>query len=730
MIDLRPLYAPRSIAVVGASPRSDLARTVRDNLVRMGSPARCHFVNPNHAEVDGSPCFPSLAALPERPDSVVLAVNPLRATAFAREAAEAGVPALVIPGGGVVEGGEAAALMQREVAAICAANGVALLGPNCMGMVDLTTNVATYIGEVQPHLRRGHVAAILQSGSVADACIHHGRRVGWSRIVSIGAEGVLDLCDHLAWSLDDPETHAVVLFLEGFRRPERFLALADRALAMGKPILAVKVGRSRQSRAAAVAHTGNLAGDDRVADAALEAAGVVRCADLDELLEAAELHAGADRLGRRVGAGRTGVVTVSTGEASLVADLAPAAGVELAPVPAAARATILRDLPTMGHVDNPLDPWGAADAPDAYRAAFEAFAASSAFDVLVAVHDSPYADQAGVVEVATTVTRALLDAASARPGVLPVYLSLTSGEPSLAIQAMLDDAGGVPLLRGATEALRAIAGRARWEAWRARRLAEGPWRATWPALSEDRTPWGIEAHDREGAASRLEDDPTPVTLPERESLDLAASAGIPVTPYRAVALDADAAIGAARELGGGPVAIKLDAVGMAHKSDSGGVCLGVAGGDEIRVAVAGLAEAAARARAAGAQVRGLVVQPMAGPGVEIIVGAYRDDVFGPAVIVGLGGVLAEAFDDVAVLLAPSAPAAVHSAIARLRASALLREGRGRPAADLEALVAIVVAVSRLVADRPDIAALDLNPVVVGPTGAVVVDALAVVWPAR
>ena len=362
-IDLRPLFAPRSIAVLGASPRNTIGLTLRDNLQRMGSDTACWFVNPKYDEIHGDKAYPSLQALPERPDTVILAVNPLRATRFAQEAADAGVPSLVIPGGGVVEGGEAAATMQREVRDIAIRHGIALLGPNCMGMVDWTTNTTTYIGDVNPWLPRGHIAGLAQSGSVTDAFIHSpGTRIGYSRIVSVGAEVVLDLCDYLAYCLDDPETHAVMLFVEGFKRPERFLALADHALSIGKPILAVKVGRSSQAQEAAVAHSGSLAGEDRVTDAALDAAGVIRCDDLDELMEAAELIAGCGRLGRSVGGGRTGVVTVSTGEASLVADLAARTGLDLPPVPDDARAAILRDLPTMGYIGNPLDPWGADEA--------------------------------------------------------------------------------------------------------------------------------------------------------------------------------------------------------------------------------------------------------------------------------------------------------------------------------------------------------------------------------
>jgi len=720
-IDLRPLFAPRSIAVVGASPRGWLAQTVSANLAVMGSETRCHYVNPKYRELGGQRCHPTLGDLPERPDTVILAVNPLRAAQFAQEAAEAGVPSLVIPGGGVVEGGEAAAEMQRRVREIALRHGIALLGPNCMGMVDWTTNSTNYIGDVSPWLRRGHVAALAQSGSVTDAFIHApGSRIGYSRIVSVGAEAVLDVCDYLGYCLDDPETHAVMLFVEGFKRPERFLALCDRALELGKPVLAVKVGRSAQAQAAAVAHSGSLAGEDRVTDAALEAAGVIRCADLDELIEAAELVAGTGRLGRGVGRGRTGVVTVSTGEASLVADLAERTGTELPPVPDAAREAILRDLPTMGYIGNPLDPWGAADAPVAYRACFEALAASGAYDVLAVVHDSPFRDLPSEVDVARDVSAALVNATRDRPGLLPVYVSLTAGDLSEQVKETLDAAGGMPMLRGATESLHAIARLAAWERRRETRAERGPWRDGWPAIAADRTPWGRDGTTDPLAASAVARRLT--ALPERESLERLAAAGLPVTRSLAVPANPDAAENAWRALGGRPVALKADAAGLAHKTEAGAVRLGLADAASVRAAVPELAAAAA---SAGASLRGLLVQPMAPAGVEAIVGGRRDAVFGPTVLVGLGGILAEVLDDVALLLAPAPEDEVLARLGRLRGAALLSGARGRPGADLGALASIASAVGRLLADDPTIAEIDLNPVIAWPGGALAVDALVV-----
>jgi acyl-CoA synthetase (NDP forming) len=715
-IDLRPLFAPRSIAVVGASARGGIGQTVRANLRVLGSAARCHFVNPRYDELDGQPCYPSIADLPEVPDTVVVAVNPLRAATVVADAAAAGVPSVIVPGGGVVEGGEAAARMQEHVGRLAVRHGIALLGPNCMGLVDLTTNSATYIGDVNPWLPRGGVAGIAQSGSVTDAFIHSGDRIGFSRIVGCGSEVVLDVCDFLAHSLDDDQTEAVILFVEGFKRPERFLALADHALAIGKPVMVVKVGRSRQAQAAAVAHSGSLAGEARATDAALRAAGVIVCDDLDRLLETAELVAGTRRLGRRVGRGRVGAVTVSTGEASLIADLAPVTGVDLPDVPDETRRRLLRDLPTLGYIGNPLDPWGATDPPTAYAAAFDAFAASGTYDVLAVVHDFPYRSLPSEVETAIEVTAPLLAATRDRPDLLPVFVSLTSGEPTPEIRAQLDAAGGVPLLRGAAEAFAAIAAVARWEARHERRLASGPARAVWPALATKRT---FVGHDRDVELDPRPPGPIARTLDEAASLARLAAAGIPALAPTRVS-DPEEAGAAARTLGF-PVVLKVDATGLAHKSDVGGVRVGLA--DEAAV-VRAAAALLALDLPAGAVRRGLLVSRQL-DGAELLLGGRRDPTFGPLVLVGLGGILAEVLDDVTIRLAPVASDEAATMLDELRGRAILDGVRGRPGIDRAAVVDAIVALGRLLADDPTIDEVDANPFISGPGATAAVDALVV-----
>jgi acyl-CoA synthetase (NDP forming) len=313
------------------------------------------------------------------------------------------------------------------------------------------------------------------------------------------------------------------------------------------------------------------------------------------------------------------------------------------------------------------------------------------------------------------ITRQLLAVTRDRPEILPVYVSLTSGEAPPATKAILDEEGaGAPLLRGALEAFRAIAQVARWEGRQARRQLGDPWRPGWPALAADRTSYGADPAPAMPAARPA------FPLSERESLALLAAIGLPVTKVVSVA-SAPAAVAAARGIGH-QVALKLDAVGLAHKSDLGGVALGLQGDDEVYGAALALLETGRRH---GLAVRGLLVEAMARPGVELIVGLRRDPQFGPAVLVGLGGTLTEILDDVSIRLAPIDLATADAMLDELRAAPVLRGVRGRPPVDRHALATMLVEVARLGVERPDILEIDLNPVIASPSGVVAVDALVV-----
>jgi acyl-CoA synthetase (NDP forming) len=349
-------------------------------------------------------------------------------------------------------------------------------------------------------------------------------------------------------------------------------------------------------------------------------------------------------------------------------------------------------------------------------------AGSGAYDVLVLVHDFAYRSAASEVATANDVLLQLLAATRDRPELLPVYVSLVSGEPPPETKAVLDaDGGGAPLLRGALESFRAIAGVAWWERSREHRLASGPRRSDWPALAADRTSFGADPRSvssRAGARGRSSNNPRP--LSELESLALVRAAGLATIEVTAVR-DAGAAVAAAHDIAG-PVALKLDAAGLAHKSDIGGVELGLLDDDAVRAAAERLLQTG---REGGLAVRGLLVEPMVPPGLELLLGMRRDPLFGPVVVAGLGGTLTEIFDDVAIRLAPVDQAEAAAMLDDLRGARLLDGVRGRPAVDRTAVASMLVALGRLALERADIVEVDLNPVIAAASGAVAVDALVV-----
>ena len=592
--------------------------------------------------------------------------------------------------------------MQRTVAEIAIRHGVALLGPNCMGAVDWTTNSSTYIGDVNPWLPRGHVAGLAQSGSVTDAFLHApGTRIGYSRIVSVGAEVVLDLCDYLAYCLDDPETHAVMLFVEGFKRPERFLALADRALAMGKPILAVKVGRSAQAQAAAIAHSGSLAGEDRVTTAALDAAGVIRCADLDELLEAggagrrhrATRPAAARRAdGRRDGVDRRGV---ARGRPRRADRPRPAAGDPPRPAtrssPTCPRWATSATRSTRGARPRSPSPTGSS---------FEALAASGAYDVLAVVHDNPFRDLPSEVDVARTVSRALIDATAA-PARAAAGLRVAD------LERRERRGQGVPRRRRRHADAQGRGGGVRRDrrGWRRGRIAARAvrrrvhggragrrWRPTTSPGASTRSSTRSRWRRRRGA---------PIALSERESLERLADAGHRrdgLARGRCGTRRRDPAPGASSAAGRSRSSSTPHR--LAHKSDAGGVALSLTDEAGITGAVHDLAVAAARS---GVGVRGLLVEPMAAAGGR----ADRRRATRPRVRAG-GPRRAGRDPGRGARRRRGAAGARARGRGRgggsrgLRGAALLRGVRGTDAVDVGAIVGLVVALGDLLVADPAI----------------------------
>jgi acyl-CoA synthetase (NDP forming) len=688
------LLTPRSIAIVGASRRSYVGRVLCENLRSLRFEGDVFPINPRYDEILGWRCYGSLDEVPGAADLVVAAVGFRSVPDLLRAAGRRGVRAAVVPGGGFTETGPEAHRIQADLVSVALGSDLAVCGPNCMGVISPGDRAAAYIGTIPPSLLPGRVALVAQSGSVVEAAVNMGPRIGFSRLISCGNEAVTTVGDYLRWLARDDVTDSVALFIEGFRDPAGFVDGARALRDAGKPLAVLHAGRGAESAAAIAAHSGSLAGSDEVVTGLLHQLGAIGVYDLDELFEVAELL-GHGRLpsGRRVMA-----VTDSGGEANLVRDLAGSVGLELPAPSDAFRARIQRRWPNFAYVGNPIDPWGVdPDYRTLYGEILDAMAGEDV-DVLAVALDkvTPWAGD-NEVELGVGAAEALVAAdRAAGGGKLPVFLTVHATGP--AAPAVRDPlrAAGIPLLHGLRPAIVALRRAWYWQQWRPRTRIALPGRATVQLPAE------------------------PTILPERESRGLLAAYGVPVVAS-ASATTVDEAAGAAASLGY-PVAIKADALGAAHKAASGLVRLGLVSGDAVRVAFDEVTDNASRA---GFETRGVLVQAMA-TGVELICGMRRDPLFGPVVLVGLGGTMTEVVRDVACRVCPPADEDLDEIFDECSVGRLL-EATGTPRRPVRDVLAALAGVAE---HHPRIAELDVNPLFASPSGVVAADALVVVDHAR
>jgi acyl-CoA synthetase (NDP forming) len=697
---LSPLLAPRSVAIIGASPRENtLGNNVVVNLRRFGYAGRIFPVHPSAPEVAGLPAYRVFADLPQLADCAVLAVPADKIGAAIEEGAAHGLKAAVVFASGFAELGEEGRARQRELQALCARTGVVLCGPNCLGLVNVRQRVSLYSSGIPEGMRDGGLAVVSHSGSACIALSTLGR-FGISYLVSVGNAAVLDIADYLQHLAGDAETRAVALFVETLRDPAAF-AQAMRAMhAAGKTVVALKVGRSAQGAAASAAHTGSLAGNWDAYQAYFRRHGVIAVDDFDELAESLELA-----LKLRVPPRGDGVaaIGVSGGETSLVADLADRAGVHL---PELAPATVTRlktVLPAFGSIGNPLDTTdrGVYDSQNVYSGAIRALADDPAVSLIAVAQDcSPGLSTRGANNyrrIAQTV------ADVSREVDKPVaFFNLTAGgvHPHVVEPFAGTD---VAVMQGARASLLAI-----------RRLIE---QARFSPSADLPVPPTLPAW-RERLASGA-----PFT--ERESKAFLAAHGVAVT-REALAHDAAGAVRAAGEIGY-PVVLKIESPDLPHKTEVEGVRIGLADAASVEAAF-GEIMAAARRHAPSARLDGVLVQQMVPGGIELIAGLSRQDPFGMGLVAGAGGVLVELVRDTALELCPIDEAGARALLERTRAGRLLKGFRGRAAADVDACAVLLARLSQLGAAYADVLeAVDLNPVAVLPAGrgAVVLDALVI-----
>lgn len=458
-MQLDPLFSPGSIAVIGASDKPTIGRRLILSLDRIGFAGAVYPVNPNYATVLGRRCWPSLAELPQAPDLALLCLGNARVLDAMRAAALRGVRGAIVYDGGFAEAGPEGARRQLLLAEICRAAGIALCGPNCMGVLNPHHPSTGYLQELRdPSGLAGNVGLVAQSGSVCVSLLTDLRRFGFSRVVSSGNEAVLTMADFLEYFAADPHTQVISAFIESVREPERFAAALDRAAAAGKPVVALKVGRAPRTRRAVATHTGGDAGDFAAISALLRAHRAIEVADLVEMTETlAAFQHWKPPAGRRIG-----VVTASGGIAELVLDHAAAADLQVPPLAPAARAAAERAIGLVGGDGNPLDAWGSGAFAANLPAALALFDASPEHDIVVFCRDGCDGQPFDQPDLA----RAYLDlfAAAAAESRKPHFLLGTRPGIMDSSQIAFLRARGIPVVGGLREGLAAIDRVARWAA--------------------------------------------------------------------------------------------------------------------------------------------------------------------------------------------------------------------------------------------------------------------------
>lgn len=679
---LDALFHPRSVAIIGASddPTRIGGRPLR-YLRTFGFEGAVWPVNPRRDRVQGIEARPTIEEVPGEIDVAIVAV-PAGLTLDAIEAcAERGVRAAVVFTSGFAETGTEGAARQRRMGGIARASGMRILGPNCLGVYNAAIGFfATFTTTLDLHRPRpGPVAIASQSGAYGShlGLLAWRRRIGVGLWVTTGNECDVTVPECIEWMAARPEVRVVAAYAEGVRDGGALLASLDAARTCRKPVLFTKVGRSRTGAEAAHSHTAALAGSDAVFDAILAQHGIVRPGSTEEMLDVAC----AASFGVLPPSRRVGLMTISGGGGVLMADEAVALGLEVAPMPEAAQVRLRRKL-SFCTPRNPVDVTAQVfNIPHLLGEFLDEMLDEGDYGAIVV-----FLTYVASVDFMVRPTLDALARARERHPDRAILLSMVGSEEAIVPYEAL----GVPVFEDPVRAVRVVSALAR--------VAEGFMRGPGAGAERDAHPPGERY--------------TGGRLDEYEARRLLASWGVPMAPAY-VARSPDEAARIARTIGA-PVALKLLCPDVAHKTEAGGVALGVAPEDAAGEHEAILVRA--KAYDAGAEVRGTLVAPMVS-GVECILGVQRDPVFGPVVMVGSGGLLAEVLNDVTFRKAPVGRAEAKRMIAELAVAAVLEGARGRPRCDVDALAGAVAALSRFAAAHADvIESVDVNPLVVRPRG--------------
>jgi acetate---CoA ligase (ADP-forming) len=696
---LESLFRARSVVLVGATERSVWSNAAFANFAHLGFPGRVHVVNRKGGTVYGLRAATSCAALGEPVDAALLMVPEQAIPEAFADMNAAGIRNAVVLTSGFAEVGAEGANRQTALLEAARAQGVTLLGPNCLGFINYADRVPIWTtAPPLPVLRDGRIGVVSQSGATAGfiAAFAHRQGIGLSHQVSTGNEADVSVARVVDFLVDDPATKVIGMFLETVHDAATLAATSRRALAAGKPIVAIKIGASETAARAAEAHTGSLVGDDRVFDAVCRQLGVARVASIEDLVFTAALMAGLDGPVRDR---RLGLVSISGGVCEMAADQAEEAGVAVPPIAEGTREALRAVLPAFGTPNNPLDVTGGAMLdPALFARSLPAFGADPSFGMIACFMDLPDTAE-DVAALRGDIVRAIGQGFHGIPGGKPaVMMSSTLRQVTEAGRGLLAETGIAYLGCGVPHGLGAIGRAFAWSERHERGLPAPP-------------PTSAPATERPRS--------------EHATLAYLASRGVSTVPVT-LARDEAAAVAAARAAGG-PVALKIASAEIAHKSDIGGVRLDLAGEAAVAEGFRGILDRVRVAKPEAA-IDGVLVAPMRdlSAGVELFVGVLRDPLWGPAIAVGLGGVWVEALRDTAIRLLPVRPVEVLEMLSELRGARLLDGYRGRPGIDRQTVAEAVARIGdAALALGPDLASLEVNPLLATATSAEALDALAI-----
>jgi acetyl coenzyme A synthetase (ADP forming)-like protein len=691
---LRPLLEPKSVAVIGASGnRMNIGRRVFDALTADGFQGAVYAVNPHCDEISGRRCFRSARDLPRGVDLAVVAVPTNDVPAVVDDCGAAGVRSLLVITAGFAETGSDGAALQRTLLDKARGYGMRLVGPNCMGIMNTNEAVrlnASFAPSAPP---RGRIALASQSGGLGLAILQLAseRRLGISTFVSLGNKADVSGNDLLQYGEQDPNTSTILLYLESFGNPRRFAQLARR-VGRSKPIVVVKAGRTHAGSRAAGSHTAGLASSDVAADALFRQSGVIRADTIGEMFDVAMcLDLQPLPAGRRLA-----IVTNAGGPAILAADACDGAGLTLADLSPATRERLAAFLPAHSSLANPVDLIASAG-PEEYRRAVEAVLLAAETDALLVIYTP--VDRDGARPVLTGIAEGVAAARQAGITNKPVLLcTLSASSQPWPVKSGAETIPAFAFPENAVRSLGKVADYARWRS----EPAGLPWGFDDVHIDEARTLC------REIVAARGD-----TWLTSEELLRVLNAFGLPLL-FAPVATSEDEAAAVAAIIGF-PVVMKISSPAILHKTEAGAVLVNLSNETAVRAAFRQLAAKAPDALRPGSEST-IVIQPMILGGVETLIGVTADPLFGPLLAFGLGGVQVEVLRDVAFRIAPLTDKDADELMHSVRGFALLQGYRGTPAADIDALRDLILRVSVMAANIPEIHELDLNPVMALPAG--------------